>query len=163
MNFYKSLKDIPVNTVAIPGVLLHTDRIFNCDGCRVVRTGWRFLKDGFETPCCSDECLDFMEERRLNEEKEELMVAARIDEHHSGTASAEPNVLGNGMPMSGGSDAGRQSELGDTEGTSAQTDLQVSEGAETHQQTSARVKRSPEAGLAPADHHVVLEVACSNR
>lgn len=60
MLFSDALKDVPVGVEAVPGVLLRTNRLYSCDVCKTL-TGFRYIRDTYETPCCSDECLDEMD------------------------------------------------------------------------------------------------------
>lgn len=61
MRFTESLKDAKVETEPVPGVLLRTDRLFPCTVCKTI-TGFRYIRDVYPTPCCSDECLDELDQ-----------------------------------------------------------------------------------------------------
>lgn len=57
MLFKEAFKDAKVEVEVVPGVVLKTDRLFPCAVCKTI-TGFRYIRDIYETPCCGDECLD---------------------------------------------------------------------------------------------------------
>lgn len=85
MKFSVSLKHIPVGGEV--GRLENSGRVFACVVCRAV-TGWRNNGDGTYpgVPCCSDECLDEMDEW-----SKENALSTSMSERISGS---EPDLAG---------------------------------------------------------------------